>query len=400
VPTTTQQASSETLTATLVALYVLAERQMLTGITQVLARTEPTLEGRQAALPRMRRLVRQVLGHLVAQSNPLAAQMITAAITEGRRDADRAVGTVRASLRLPGDTFAGAGGSGGSGGGTPGKALVPSGDDYFDLSMPHGERSANAIRADITSELQDVRYRITRLPDDIYKMIAPHGAIYQALENGVTPAQAQAMAWRVFVSQGITGFTDKSGRNWSLSAYVEMAVRTAATRAYNASHLARMHALDVHYFTVGDTGHPCPICFPWQHKVLTDGVIANPEIHVDATIAEATAAGLWHPNCKHALLPVIPGITVLPKPREWTQELADEYRLTQRQRHLELQVRKAKRELEYATDPKVRAEAYADVRNAQAKVRQFVNATGFSRQSRREQLNLSDHKIKMPTPIR
>ena len=69
------------------------------------------------------------------------------------------------------------------------------GPDFFDLSMPHGERAAQAIRDDIVSELEDVRFRLTRLPDDVYKFIAPHGAIYQALENGVTPAQAQAMAW-------------------------------------------------------------------------------------------------------------------------------------------------------------------------------------------------------------
>lgn len=384
---------SVTLAAELTALYALAEKQMLAGITAILRRTAATLEGRQAALPKIRTLVRQIVARLAYRSNPLVARMLTAALNEGARDAVEAVGKqVVLAPKTPG-----AGGAGRP----PGSALTPAGgDDYFDLAMPHGERSAQAIRDDITSELEDVRFRITRLPDDIYQAIAPHGAIYQVIDQGFTPAQAQAVAWRVFTSQGITGFTDKSGRDWSLSAYVEMAVRTAATRAYNASHLARMHALGVSYFSVPDTGHPCPLCFPWQSRILTDGVIADPEIHVDATIAQATAAGLWHPNCRHALIPVFPGITVLPEPQEWSEEMANAYKLTQKQRALEREVRRAKRVLEYALDPDTRKKATADLRAAQARVREFVKANNLPRQSRREQTNLTDAYAKLPAPIR
>lgn len=389
----TPQPSSETLANTLISLYVLAEQQLLSGMAGILRRLNLTTDW-VLALVRMRTLGRGVLGALVSQSNPLVEALVTAAITEGRRDADASVS--RALERIAGM------GAGGGRGGPPRLPIGSSADDFFDLSLPHGMRAAQAIRDDIMSELQDVRFRITRLPDDVYKMIAPHGAIYQALENGVTPAQAQAMAWRVFTSSGVTGFTDVSGRDWSLSAYVEMAVRTAANRAYNASHLARMHALGIHYFSVPDTGHPCPLCFPWQHRVLTDGFVDDPQVHVDATIAEAVAAGLFHPNCRHTLIPVIPGITVLPEPQVWTPEMEAGYRATQKQRRLELAVRKAKREADYAIDPLVQREALADVRRAQARVREFIRANEFGllRQSRREQLNLTDHKIKLPTPIR
>ncbi|UFS59483.1 phage minor capsid protein [Subtercola endophyticus] len=377
--------SSDSLAAQLAALYVLAEQQLLSGASSILRRTQATLDGQQAMVPKLRRLARQVAARLAYQSNPLADRMITAAVTEGANDAEKSVERAlggRGGDRMP-----------------PGTGLALP-DEPFDLSMPHGERAAQAIRDDITSELEDVRFRITRLPDDIYKWIAPHGAIRQVLANDVTPAQAQAMAWRVFTSQGITGFTDRSGRDWALSSYVEMAVRTASTRAYNDSHLQRMHALNVDYFSVPDDGHPCPLCFPWQGKVLTDGVVADPEMPVDGTIAEATAAGLFHPQCRHVLIPVFPGVTVLPEPREWTPELQAGYALTQRQRHLELQVRKAKRALEYAIDPDSQRKAQADVRLAQAKVREFVAANGLLRQSRREQLNMTDHSIKLPTPIR
>jgi hypothetical protein len=97
------------------------------------------------------------------------------------------------------------------------------------------------------------------------------------------------------------------------------------------------------------------------------------------------------------LTAVIPGITVLPEPREWTQADADAYALTQKQRRLELEIRKAKKQLEYAIDPDARARAKADVRRAQARMRAFIDQSGFLRQSRREQLDLTDPRIKLPT---
>ncbi|WP_350347254.1 phage minor capsid protein [Agromyces sp. G08B096] len=324
--------------------------------------------------------------------------MVSAAIVEGTGIARGQTKTLKAVIRAAGVDARG--GSRGPGGGRPpGRGLQLPDDEFFDLSMPHGERAAQAIRDDIVSELEDVRRRITRLPDDIYKMIAPHGAIYQVLSNDVTPAQAQAMAWRVFVSQGVTGFTDRSGRDWSLSAYVEMAVRTAAARAQNASHLARMRAIGVEYFTVPTSAHPCPLCFPWQGRVITAEPIPDPVIPVAGTIEQATAAGLFHPNCAHVLIPVYPGITQL-EPGVWTEELQREYTLSQRQRAIEREIRKAKRQAEYALTPEARADAIGKLRHEQARMRSFIADTGFLRDSRREQVDLTDPRIKLPQPIR
>ncbi len=386
--------NSGALATTIVGLYFLSEAQILGGITSILRRTPATLEGRQAAVPKIRRLVRQVVARLVSTSNDLVRQMVTAAVEEGSRDA---IASVSKALAGRGGFTPPPGSTGGAGSGFGGRRALTSGGDPFDFSIPHGERAAAAIRADIESELADVRFRITRLPEDVYKHIAPHGAIDQVLANNVTPVQAQAAAWRVFASQGITGFTDRSGRDWALSSYVEMAVRTASARAYNASHLARMHALGIHYFTVPGDGSPCPLCLPWEGAVLTDGPNLDLSVHTDGTIAEAVAAGLNHPNCRHVFTAYFPGVTVLPPRQTWNDELDRVYKDTQRQRALEREVRKAKRALEYTYEPVERKRAQADVTAAQAKVRQFVNAREhLMRQSRREQVNLTDAYAKLP----
>lgn len=387
------------LTAALIAMYVLAEQRLLEGSTAILKRQAVTGESGFLALGQLRRLARRIIAALTS-GDELARTLVTVSSSEGGRAAQRSVDASKLPTRGNAPVDARGGPRGPGGGRPPGRDLDFPGGEPFDLSMPHGERAAQAIRDDIVSKLTDVRQRITRLPDDIFKAIAPHGAIYQVLDQGVSPAQAQAMAWRVFVSQGVTSFTDRAGREWSLSAYVEMAVRTAAQRAFNSSHLSRMRALGVEYFTVPVSAHTCPKCFPWQGKVLTAERIENPIIPVAGTIADAVAAGLWHPNCKHPLTAVYPGITELPDVGAWTAEDQRLYELSQKQRRLELEVRKAKRQLEYAITPDAGADARVRVARAQARVREFVKATGFARQSRREQVDLTDSRIKMPAPIR
>lgn len=360
--------------AALIAMYVQAEENLLGGIAGILRLTSPTLLSQLAALSRMKRLT-QATTQPLAGTDLVVDRLITAASNAG-------VSSAALELRKAGFT--------------PGTDVARP----FDFSMPHGERALQAIRHDLDSGLLDVRRRITRLPDDVYKLISPAAAGGQVIGKGYTPAQAQAYAWREYARHGVNGFRDRGGREWSMSAYVEMSVRTATTRAFNASHLEVMHAAHIDYFTVTSDGHPCPLCFPWQGKILTDGPDRSGALAADATIAEATAAGLFHPNCKHTLLPVIPGITVLPKPEEWTPEHQEQYDLTQRQRRLELEIRKAKKTLEYATTPDTRSDARADVRHAQARMRSFINDTGFLRQSRREQLDLANDHLKLPVVSR
>ncbi len=365
----------------LVGLYATAEAVLIAAATKALR-----LAG-LGGMGRVRRATAQVVTALQVRTPALVAEVVNTAAQAGNVDAGKAL---ERYVHGPQEPPHGPGGTG-----TPPPppdspgGLTPAGSDgFFDLSMDHGDRAAQAIRDDLTSELQDVRFRITRLPDDIYKAIAPHGAIAQVIDNNVTLEQAQAAAWQVFTRSGVTGFTDRSGRDWALSSYVEMAVRTASARAYRESSLARMQAVGMRYFTVPPHVHPCPECQPWEGAILTAGPNLDPSVHTDGTIAEATAAGLFHPNCRHPLVGWNP-LTPRPERRPWTPEDAARYRATQRQRALEVEVRKAKRAAETALTPEAAAQARKDVRAGQARIRQHLTDHPYlGRQSRREQPNL------------
>jgi hypothetical protein len=358
--------------AALLALYISAEEALLGGIAGILRLTKPDIMGQLAALVKMRALAAKVTREITAREQRYIGPLVMHAVEAGKRDALAAIG---------------------SAGGPPARlgTDLARREPGFDFGKPHGVRSVEAIKADLISPLDNVKRRITRLPDDVYKVISPAAAGGQAFGHGYTPAQAQAYAWREFVRRGVTGFTDVSGRDWSLSAYVEMSVRTATMRAYNDSHLQVMQASGIDLFVVSSDGHPCPLCQPWENVVVC---LVPDGIH--PTIEQAIEAGLMHPNCKHVWAPFIPGITDLPPKLEWTPEMANDYNLTQKQRRLELEIRKAKKTLEYSSDPLVAATARKDVRLAQAKMRAFIDSTGFLRQSRREQLDLANDHLKLP----
>lgn len=309
-------------------------------------------------LLQMRKVARETAVSLQTEVPQMVEQIISEAVAEG------SAAGVTASAGGPGE---------------PPEGKLPG---WFDPHMSHAEMSAQAIRDDLTGKLNQLGYRITRFADDVYQTVAVTGGIPQVL--GDVTKVAQQKAYQDVVSKGVTGFTDSRGRKWTLPAYVEMAVRTSAQRAYNVSHLGRMQSLGIDLFTVTDDGHPCPLCQPWQGKILS----VLPDDRADATIAEATAAGLFHPRCRHTLVAYFPGISKIPAPREWTQEDQQRYDNTQQQRAIERDIRAAKQELAGAYTPEMKADAERKVRVAQKRMRDFLGMTGLNRNSRREQLDL------------
>lgn len=265
--------------------------------------------------------------------------------------------------------------------------------------LPHDVNSARFIAEDLGKRLDAAAQRITRFADDAYRAATVSSALTQIMDKA-TPAEAQAQAWRELSAKGVTGFTDKSGRQWNLATYVEMATRTAAQKAYNASHKDRLTLAGINYFTISTTGRPCPLCAPWEGKVLADrgaGEVTEPNARggdpvtftVAATVEDATAAGLFHPCCKHTLVAYLPGATLL-QTNQWSADNEAQYQNTQTLRRLERAVRAAKLQAAGAVTPLDRQRANAAVRAGQARIRDFTTQTGLLRRPRREQLDLGN----------
>ncbi len=109
-------------------------------------------------------------------------------------------------------------------------------------------------------------------------------------------------------NNGITAFVDKSGRNWSLHSYGNMAVRTTARQAQVS---AQLTADDHDLYKIVKIGSTCPICAPLEGRVYSkSGMNPNypPLALAFGKIDPAGSDDLSntflniHPNCLHSIV--------------------------------------------------------------------------------------------------
>lgn len=368
------------LAATVIALYAAAEQQLLASLATIAKRglTDTTLTGQIAMHAAMQRTAERVTTALRLRTQPLTRRIAVEAAQRGDAAAAALLQRIIA--------------------GNPALARL-----YLTAAPAPSTNlaAANQIAVDLANRLNATGYRITRYADDAYQAAVAEAATRLVLgREDLTPVSAQRLAWDELTRAGVTGYQDTVGRRWNLATYVETATRTAVQRAYNAAHDARMTAVGIQWFTVTHDGRPCPLCKPWEGQILGDqpgpttadhAITGHPvSFTVKATLEQARAAGLQHPNCKHVLEPYFPGVTRTEPAGEWTEQDEQRYQATQRLRQLEREVRAGKREAAAALDDLTRQQANRRVRAAQAKIRHHVGANDLNRRRRREQLHLGN----------
>lgn len=259
-----------------------------------------------------------------------------------------------------------------------------------------GSVAAAYVKADLVNKLSELHNRILRYPDDIYQKVIGRN-VTNAILGATTNRLAQQDAWREFLSQGVYGFVDKSGRNWNLATYTEMATRTAIMRSWDEAHNDQMGSYGLDLVTPIVRQDACDRCARWAKKILSikgpagkqmiehatnDGEYVEVQVH--STVEAAREDGFKHPNCVCSLVAYLPGLSIPHDAVKYDPELEknrDDLRAAERA------VRKAKRELALAT-PNEQAAYRADLNEARAEIRDIVKNTPQLRKRYREQLNL------------
>lgn len=246
---------------------------------------------------------------------------------------------------------------------------------------------------DLTARVMTAVRQVPRLLEQVYRDAVAAGAAEVAAGNA-TRLQASQRVLDQLGARGITGFRDTAGRNWSLSSYVEMAVRTETGRVAIDGHAAALRDAGQDLVKVSDSPRECPVCRPWEGKVLSltgttvaglkPSAVGGPAVRVEVagTLAQARSAGLFHPNCTHSFGIFLPGAT--PQPRPVSDPAG--YEAKQRQRAFERKVREWKRREALALDDAARASARAKVRDWQRALREHVASNDLKRLTRREQV--------------
>lgn len=236
--------------------------------------------------------------------------------------------------------------------------------------------------------VQDVGQRhsnVVRHIEDAYRTVVARGAA-ASIAGGITRREASQQAYRRFIDQGLTSFTDVSGRNWRLSSYVEMGIRTVTQRAAVQGQTDRLRDLGLDLVIVSDSPRECELCRPYEGAVLSitgdtpTGRVEMPSavdpdatvtVTVDGTLDEARADGLFHPNCTHSVSGYQPGATRRP-----TGPTANPqgFEAKQRQREIERNIRKHRERATGALTDAAATAARGKVRQWQREMRRHLDA--------------------------
>lgn len=189
--------------------------------------------------------------------------------------------------------------------------------------------------------------------------------------------------------KGIPAFVDKTGREWSPEAYVDMDIRNTAKNAALAAEFASLDELGQDIILVSSHSGSRPLCAPYQGKFYSisgkSGTItdAKGKSYAYTPLSETSfgeAAGLFGINCGHRMRGVSNG-TFINREKEFDgEETSEEYRKIQQQRELERAVRKKKTEAnmyEAAGDKDAARDLRRLARDEDRKLRDYCQKEGL-----------------------
>lgn len=150
-------------------------------------------------------------------------------------------------------------------------------------------------------------YTIARLEADPFRETALKEVLRQQAAGG-SWVKGSAQMVKEMQAKGVTAFVDKAGRQWSLQAYGNMAVRTTARQAQVA---ALLTADDHDLWQIVKIGSTCPVCAALEGRVYSKSgtdpdypplSLAFGKVDPDGPDDLANTYLNIHPNCMHSFI--------------------------------------------------------------------------------------------------
>jgi hypothetical protein len=236
--------------------------------------------------------------------------------------------------------------------------------------------------------------QILRVGKDIFRDIAVMAGESSFKEADIFTRRALSQKMlNDYARRGIQSIVYKNGARHSIDDYCEMVGRTMAGRTAVQASLNRFFQSGYTLVIVSSHFRACPLCVPYEGKILS--IDKHP---VYESIDDATTQGLFHPRCAHDVSAWFEEIT--PKKTRVAngeQGLIDKYGYNEaqrisynaqlRQREIERNIRKYKRRLSVSLDPVSQARANQKIKEWQKKQRDHIKENDFLRRKyEREQI--------------
>lgn len=229
------------------------------------------------------------------------------------------------------------------------------------------DKKLKALIKETKTNFRKAETSILRYTNDQYRKIIFDAQVYANTGSG-TVQQAVDMATKDFLSKGINNIEYSDGRMVNIASYVEMAIRTANTRATLYGQGEKRDEWGIHTVLVPNRGGGCPYCIKFQGKVFIDDVYSNgteeeSKIQGYPLLSFAVRERLFHPNCKDTLVTFFPEVNEEPTPptKEEMKTKIENYKNDQKLKYIDRNIDKYKR-LELGSIDEKNAEKYHNKR--------------------------------------
>ena len=215
----------------------------------------------------------------------------------------------------------------------------------------------------------------------------------------VSGAESRTKAVRTTIHEmaqkGIPAFVDKSGREWSPEAYVNMDIRATVKNTALEAQFSTMDSLGQDVFEVSSHPGSRPKCRPWQGKLIsrsgktTEITDINGRKHKVIPLSQTSFGepdGLFGINCGHRPRGVSDGLFRKSSVEYDDTEDKELYNKVCRQRELERRVRKSKTEadmLEAAGDTEGAKEVRRKMAEQNKALKSYCDSNGLKYRSDR-----------------
>lgn len=204
-----------------------------------------------------------------------------------------------------------------------------------------------------------------------------------------THDQALRKTVRQWADQGLPALIDKAGKRWTPEAYINMVTRTISSQVTAKAQEARMDDYDIDLVEISSHRGSRPSHVEYQGRIYSRSGKAKTYPALSSTSYGKIDGIVTGINCKHVFYPYVHGKSIKRYQPYDKKESEKVYQQSQKQRAIEREIRKAKRELKMMqnlNDPEGIKEARKKVRDKQAKMRAFIDETNRTRRYNREQI--------------
>lgn len=272
-------------------------------------------------------------------------------------------------------------------------------------------RAVNTVADKWTQEQRREQSEITNKQDVLNILNSNTAAVVSGAESRTKAVRATI---HEMAQKGIPAFVDKSGREWSPEAYVNMDIRATVKNTALEAQFSTMDALDQDVFEVSSHPGSRPKCRPWQGKLIsrsgrtTEITDINGRKHKVIPLSQTSFGepdGLFGINCGHRPQGVSDGLFRKSEVEYDDTEDKELYHKVCKQRELERRVRKSKTEadmLEAAGDSEGAKEVRRRMTEQNKALRSYCEGNGLKYRSDRVRTYgaIAPNKITVPKPSR